>query len=114
MTLLHRLLIVAHLLGMAAIIGPWLVHFRRGIIAPAQLWGARAQLLTGLMLVGFLESGLIEPDEPVDHAKVGVKCLVALAIIASAETRRRREAGKAAHVMVGLAVLNVVIAVLWR
>ena len=43
--------------------------------------GARAQLLTGILLVGLVQAN----DEEVDNAKIGVKLVVAVAVVACAE-----------------------------
>ncbi len=44
MELLQHLFVLAHLLGMAAIIGSAL-FVARGTVTPALVWGARAQLV---------------------------------------------------------------------
>ena len=80
MDLLVNVVVVLHLLGMAAIIGS-AVFVARGAVTPALLWGARAQLLTGILLVGLLQAD----DEEVNNAKIGVKLLVAIAVVACAE-----------------------------
>lgn len=113
MELLTNLFVVLHLLGLAAIIGS-AVFVARGVPTPALVWGARAQILTGLLLVGLNEAG----DDPVNHTKVAVKLLVALAVAACAEIaagRERRGQGNPnlVHAAGGLAVLNTAIAVLW-
>ena len=113
MELLTHLVVVLHLLGLAAIIGS-AVFVSRGVTTPALVWGARAQILTGLLLVGLGEAG----DDPVNHTKVGVKLLVALGVAACAEiaaARERRGEGNPnlVHAAGGLAVLNTAIAVLW-
>ena len=113
MELLTHLVVVLHLLGLAAIIGS-AVFVSRGVTTPALVWGARAQILTGLLLVGLGEAG----DDPVNHTKVGVKLLVALGVAACAEiaaARERRGEGNPnlVHAAGGIAVLNTAIAVLW-
>ena len=51
MDLVYNLLVVLHLLGMAAVVGGWVaVRSGRTVTAPI-VWGARAQLVTGLALV---------------------------------------------------------------
>ncbi len=114
MDLLEHVFVLLHLLGMAAIVGGW-VAVRRGAgpIAPV-LWGARAQLLTGLVLVGILESG----TEGINHAKIGVKLLVAVVVAGCAEMAAGRERkggsrGTLLDAAGGLAVANAAIAVLW-
>lgn len=114
MEFLEHLLVLAHLLGMAAIIGS-AVFVARGVATPALVWGARAQLVTGLLLVGLAEAG----DDPVNHAKVGIKLVVAIAVAACAEIAAAKDRkGQGARPQLvdgagGLAVLNAAIAVLW-
>ena len=129
------ILVVLHLLGAAAIIGPWLAAPRSGRIRMAMVWGARAQVVTGLVLVGLHEMSSDPADELI-RAKIGVKLVIALACAASAEIangRQRRalavEGGLAAsdggtttavlpatglvQATALLAILNVCVAVLW-
>ncbi|HMM93553.1 MAG: hypothetical protein IE926_16850 [Micrococcales bacterium] len=114
MDLLENVFVLLHLLGMAAIVGS-AVFVARGRATPALVWGARAQLVTGLVLVGIVESG----DEPVNHAKIGVKLVVAIAVAACAEiaaAKARKGEGERPQLVTvagGLAVLNAAIAVLW-
>lgn len=114
MELVADLFVLAHLLGMAAIVGS-AVFVARGRATPALVWGARAQLLTGLILVGLAEMG----GESVDNTKVGVKLAVAVAVAACAEiaaAKVRKGQGERPQLVQAagwLAVLNVVVAVLW-
>lgn len=114
MDLLLNLFVVAHLLGMAAIIGS-AVFVARGAVTPALVWGARAQLVTGILLVGLVQAN----DEEVNNAKIGVKLLVAIAVAACAEiaaAKQRKGAGarpQLVHAAAALALLNVAVAVLW-
>ena len=106
--------VVLHLLGMAAIVGGWIAQRTGGRGMPALVWGARAQLITGLVLVGLNEMN----DEPLNHVKVSVKLIVALAVAACAEIAgARAKKGSPAPTLVdaaaGLTVVNVLIAVLW-
>jgi hypothetical protein len=126
-------LVVLHLLGAAAIIGPWLAAPSAGRIRMAMVWGARAQVVTGILLVGLHEMSSDPADELI-RAKIGVKLVIALAVAACAEIangRQRRalaaEPGSAAgstttatlpatglvQATALLAILNVCIAVLW-
>ena len=105
--------VVLHLLGMAAIIGS-AVFVARGAVTPALVWGARAQLLTGILLVGLVQTN----DEEVDNTKIAVKLLVAVAVVACAEiaaAKERKGEGRPQLVNAAgaLAVLNVLVAVLW-
>lgn len=125
--------VVLHLLGAAAIIGPWLAAPRSGRIRMAMVWGARAQVVTGIVLVGLHEMSS-DPADALNRTKIGVKLLVALACAACAEIAngRQRRARAAASADGGggtatatlpatglvqatalLAILNVCVAVLW-
>ena len=113
MEILVHVFVVLHLLGMAAIIGS-AVFVARGAVTPALVWGARAQLLTGILLVGLVQAN----DEEVDNTKIAVKLLVAVAVVACAEiaaAKERKGEGRPQLVNAAgaLAVLNVLVAVLW-
>ena len=133
-------LVVLHLLGAAAIIGPWLAAPRSGRIRMAMVWGARAQLVTGILLVGLHEMSSDPADELI-RAKIGVKLVIAVACVACAEIANGRQRRALATVDPGdaevgggqaggtttavlpaaglvqatalLAILNVCVAVLW-
>ncbi len=114
MDFVKDLFVLLHLVGMAAVVGGWIAVARAPKVIPPILWGARAQVLTGLLLVGILEMG----DETVNNAKIGVKLLVALAVAACAEIgNARQKRGEPNPTLVnaagGLALLNTAIAVLW-
>ncbi|EAP97318.1 hypothetical protein JNB_17648 [Janibacter sp. HTCC2649] len=113
MDFLINVFVVLHLLGLAAIVGS-AVFVARGVPTPALVWGARAQIITGLILVGLNEAG----DEPLNHTKIGVKLLIAIGVAACAEiaaARERKGQGnpQLVHAAGALAVLNTLIAVLW-
>lgn len=116
MDLVYDLLVVLHLLGMAAIVGAWLATIRTPRILPGMVHGALLQLVTGLALVGLLESGAVDGERDVDRAKIAVKLTVALVVAALSWVNRKRADSVPAgvfHAIGGLAVLNVVVAVLW-
>jgi len=108
--------VVLHLLGMASILGGWLalrLGAERGVLA--LVWGARAQVLIGLILVALNELN----HEDLNNAKIAVKLVVALAVVACAEianARGRKGAPQPLllHAAAALALLNVLIAVLWQ
>ena len=83
MKLFNEIIVVFHLLGMAAIVGGWLAVRHDLKIVPAILWGARVQLLTGLILAGFAS---MDKEDPPNNAKLGVKLLVALVVVALSES----------------------------
>ncbi len=84
MDLVYNILVALHLLGMAAVVGGWIaVRSGRTVIAPI-VWGARAQLVTGLLLVG-IASAITDDDHTVDNTKIAVKLVIALGVLAAAE-----------------------------
>ncbi|HEY3546430.1 MAG TPA: hypothetical protein VGK17_10090 [Propionicimonas sp.] len=107
--------VVLHLLGMASIAGGWLANFlgaARGLTV--LVWGARAQLIVGVILVGLVQMN----KEEVSWAKLGTKLVVALAVVGCAEianVRARKGQGQPAltNAAFGLMLLNVCVAVLW-
>ncbi len=132
MKFLNEVVVVLHLLGMGAIVGGWFATRAQRRIPGAMLWGARAQLVTGLVLVALAE---MDKDDPPNHMKLGVKLGIAIAVVACAELgniRQRKLAtattaatpaasvpgqsgvGSLADAAFWLAVLNVCIAALWR
>jgi hypothetical protein len=135
MSVVIGIVVVLHLLGAAAIIGPWLAAPRSGRIRMAMVWGARAQVVTGIVLVGLHEMSN-DPSDALNRTKIGVKLVIALACVACAEIAngRQRRALAAApsddgagggtttmtlpatglvHATALLAILNVCVAVLW-
>lgn len=115
MDLVYKLLVVSHFLGLAALIGGWIAtKFGSTVLSPI-VWGARVQLLTGILIVGVAE---MARDVELNHTKIGVKLLVALVVVAAAEiaaARARKGTPKPTLVDAagGLGVLNVLVAVLW-
>ncbi|QBJ97734.1 hypothetical protein ERC79_18655 [Rhodococcus sp. ABRD24] len=115
MSVVYNILVAAHLLGMAAIVGGYLSVLQAPRISEVIVWGARVQLLTGLAIVGIGEGAL---DKDYNHIKVGVKLLVTLVVVALAEIGRAREKRSEGNVnivhAVGvLAIVNALIAALW-
>ncbi|MGY2082945.1 hypothetical protein [Blastococcus sp. SYSU DS0539] len=123
MELVRLLLVVAHIIGLSLIIGPFLFQVSRKAHFDTKLMqiGALTQLVTGLALVGVREAD----DLAVDHVKIGVKLVVTvLAVVTvflAARKQKAADAGRAApksplpffHSTGALAILNVFIAVLW-
>jgi hypothetical protein len=113
-------LVFLHLLGMASLLGGFLVQIsspeRR--IVPAMVHGALTQLATGVALVGVRQSlhGEDPAQWPVDNAKWGVKLAVVLAVVVLvwANRRRSRVADGGFWAIGLLTVANVAIAVFWR
>ena len=113
MEIVKGVVLVLHFLGFAAILAGFLSQTRaaRKKVDAGVLHGAWTQLVTGVALVGMRYA----LDEPVDNAKITVKLLVLLAIVALALWGRRRESVPTGvwGAIGGLTVVNVVVAVLW-
>lgn len=122
MELIYNLFVVTHMLGLAALVGGYLVAASRsgGELVPGavMVWGARVQLLTGLILTGIASGALDDMD--VNNTKIAVKLVIALAVVALTEIaagRARRGQPVAAGLVHGagvLAIVNVLVASLWR
>ena len=117
MDVVRYLLIVVHLLGMAAIVGGWLAVLTTPRVLPSMVWGARLQVVTGFLLWGIFESGAVEDLGDPDRVKLTIKLLVGIAVAGLAESNVKKGDAvnpRIVHLIGGLAVVNVLIAVLWR
>jgi hypothetical protein len=128
MELAKNLTLVAHFIGLAMILGPFFVNMRAhsnfgfGWV----LTGALLQLVSGAYLTVSAEIGLAnDPEESVNHIKIGVKLILALvivvvAVIARSRVRKippvysRRKVLPLLHISGALALTNVALAVLWH
>lgn len=123
MDVLHSVMLVAHFIGLAAIVGPFVMQARwKGQYAfPVVLGGAITQLVTGLALVGIAEMG--GDDDPLNYAKIGVKLSIAVVVFVVALLgflkQRKAEGGGGRellpffHAAGGLALVNIALAVFW-
>lgn len=114
MEFIRLVLLFLHLLGMALLVGSFLVQRRvspQGPLNPGWLHGALLQLVTGVALVGVNEA----QDNELDQIKVTVKLVVLVAVFALVLLGRRREtlATWLVPALAGLVVLNVGVAVFW-
>ncbi len=115
MQILFNIIVVLHFVGLASLLGGFLVQMKspdKGV-NPSMLHGALTQLVTGVLMVGLAESGAV--DEDFDMAKIGVKLTVTLIVTVLAFVGRKKQPPQVAlwGVIGGLALLNVVIAVFW-
>lgn len=114
-------LVVLHIIGLAAILGGFLVQIKAmkaktAEILPAMVHGAWTSFITGLLLVGVREWELaMGGGYDLDHSKIAVKTLVALIILVLVMLKRKQKpvASSVVGTIGGLAVLNVVLAVFW-
>lgn len=114
MDLAHDLLVFLHFLGLGSLFGGLFVQLRSvpRVVNNAVLHGVLTQVVTGILLVGLLESG----DGSVNHPKIGVKLAVALVIAGLAVARRKATSlGDGAFFsLLGLTTLNIAVAVFWH
>ena len=108
-------LVFAHLLGMAAVVGG---YFAGLTASPKRLTagithGTLLQLLTGVLLVGLAQMGTEMGTDPVNHTKYGIKIAVTAVILLLAWPRRKDAsiAANTYHAIGVLALLNVAVAV---
>ena len=119
MDFVYNLFVVLHLLGMAALVGGWAAYARKGLdTVELMSIGARAQVVTGLVLVALAEA-VSSLDKDLNHPKIGVKLVIAIAAAACIEIARARakRGGTLNRGLVtaagALGVLNVAVAALW-
>ena len=124
MDVLHSVILVGHFVGLAAVVGPFLMQARwKGQYSfSVVLGGAITQLVTGLLLVGLAEMGG-DDEEPLNYAKIGVKLTIAVIIFVAALLgylkQRKSEGGGGRellpffHAAGGLALVNIALAVFW-
>jgi len=117
MAIVATILVILHLIGMAFLLGAFLVQIKdivkgEGRIIRGILDGALLQLITGILLVGIYSANLV-PDEKVDNAVVGIKLVIALAVYVLAFLNRNKVPTKSAVMWVigGLTLVNVVLGV---
>lgn len=119
MTILRHVFLALHFVGLAAILAGWVVWRRSQVVEALSVWGARLQVLTGLILVGLAEMVAATGGRAVNHPKVAVKLLIALAVVAVYEIANARskkpgsDVGTLVTAGAGLAVANILVATLW-
>jgi len=115
MNALRLILLYLHLIGFALLLGGAVAQYLSGTIRinAAMLWGAIAQLVTGLGLAAPLRGGGDAEPEP---AKLAVKAVIAIMIFVMVFFSRRRETVNTGHFLaiVGLTLANAAVAVFWR
>lgn len=117
MAFVYNVLLVLHFIGLAALLGGFIVQMKspdKGV-NPAMLHGALTQLVTGVLMVGILEAGLL-PDEVANVPKVTTKLAIVVIITVLAFIGRRRTPPQVAlwAAIGALTLVNVLIAVFWN
>lgn len=118
MEILYNAIVVLHFIGLASLIGGFLVQIRstERVVNNAMWHGAIVQLVTGLLLVGLAYPlNADDPDWEMNNAKIAVKTVILLAILVLAAVNRKKPSITAGvwGAIGGLAILNVIIAVFW-
>lgn len=116
MELLTNLFVGLHIIGIASLLGGFLVQMkaiRTGAarIVPAMLHGALTMLVTGVALVGLNQAD----GSPVNNLKIGIKLVLLVVVLGLVYVKRDDEkVSPAVFGTVGLlTVVNIFIAVLW-
>ncbi|MDD2818413.1 MAG: hypothetical protein PHN51_06420 [Candidatus Nanopelagicales bacterium] len=117
MEFIFNLIVVLHFVGLASLLGGFIVQMKspdKGV-NPAMLHGALTQLVTGVLMVGIVESGALDEEEPLNMSKIGTKLIVVLIITALAWVGRKKPAPQVGlwGAIGALTLLNVVLAVFW-
>lgn len=118
MDILQGILLTLHFIGLASLLGGFLVQVKaiiagKGQVVPAMFHGALTQLVTGLLLVGVVQVN--EPGE-INNAKIAVKLVVLIVITVLVIMHRKKPVAPSwvLWAIGGLTVANVAIAVLWK
>jgi hypothetical protein len=121
-TVLMNATIVLHFIGLASLLGGFLVQMKAlkpgtAKIIPAMIHGAWTMLITGLLLVGLHEwtSSLDPAAGEIDNIKIAVKSIVLTVVLVLVMQNRKKETVKSSTLGLigGLTLLNVVLAVFW-
>lgn len=113
METLRLILRYAHLIGFALLLGGAIVQYLSGRlrINSTMLWGATAQVVTGVLL-----SAPFDRDPELDYAKIAVKAVIAVLIFIAVFVVRKKDEISKGHFLgiVGMTLLNAAIAVFWN
>jgi hypothetical protein len=116
MDVLIHLFVGLHIIGIASLLGGFLIQMKAmgegtARYTPAMLHGALTMLVTGVILVGLNQAD----DQSVNNIKIGVKLALLIVILGLVYVKRDDEkVDKGLFGLVGaLTTANVFIAVLW-
>jgi len=113
MEFIYTALVVLHFVGILAIGYGFFKELAKKTygVNVAMLHGASTQLLTGVLMVGLRESGIVEDDEVLDMSKIALKLVIALVIIAMYSIGKRKSEQKVYWALIGaLTLTNIVLA----
>ena len=118
MDILIGTLLILHFIGLASLLGGFLVQVKdviadKGKVIAAMFHGALTQLVTGLLLVGLVQ--MAEPGE-INNTKIAVKLVVLIVITVLVILYRKKPFAPAWALWAigGLTVANIAIAVLLK
>jgi len=108
MEIIYTALVVLHFVGIVAIGYGFFKELAKKTfgVNVAMLHGASTQLLTGILLVGLHESGSLDSDYVVDHTKIAIKLLIAIAVIAMYSIGKRKSEQKLYWALIGFFTLT--------
>jgi hypothetical protein len=97
-----------HLLGMASLVGGSLAQIKEKTksVTPFMLHGALTQLVTGFMLVGFVQAN----DEQLRMSIVGIKLTILAVILVLIILGRKKFSNNSYFAICGLSIVNVALA----
>jgi hypothetical protein len=117
MEILFHLIVVLHFVGLAMLLGGFLVQIKDpNKTVTRWMWdGALTQLLTGVIMVGLMSSGVLGEEEKaeVNNTKIMIKLVIVLVIAVLAFIGKRKPAPQVPlWATIGvLTLVNVVVAV---
>ena len=111
MDIVKTIFLFVHFLGLAALIGGAFVQWNATIkqASPTMIWGARVQLITGIILLALVEMS----EQNVHHLKFAVKLVVNVIVVGILESSRKSLSSTAFQSAMGLSILNVALAMFW-
>jgi len=113
MEILYTALVVLHLVGIVAIGYGFFKELAKKTygVNVAMLHGASTQLLTGVLMVGLRESGVVADDEVLDMSRIALKLIIAIAIVVLYSIGKRKSEQKLYWSLIGsLTLTNIIIA----
>jgi hypothetical protein len=113
MEILYAALVVLHVVGIVAIGYGFFKELAKKTfgVNVAMLHGASTQLLTGVLMVGLRESGVVADDEVLDMSRIALKLIIAIAIVALYSIGKRKSEQKLYWSLIGsLTLTNIIIA----
>ncbi|GAA1714521.1 hypothetical protein GCM10009809_08370 [Isoptericola hypogeus] len=124
MEFLYNVFVALHFVGWAIVLGGYIASIKSPGLYRGVFHGAATALVSGIVMMGLLESGAVDLGYDVDRTKLTVKLLVALVIAVLAFLAKRQGAkgdngtGAVApglkHSIGALTLVNILVAVFWN